>query len=260
MALGTLLRAGMVEMDERDRPITVASGAKADYGIDAPGVVLAFTAMGVIALFAMTFAAGGNAAWPLIGFFSIWAVLGVGTAILMMFASKSGKKRLWERTLDGLALGGDERSLDVGCGRGLVLVETAKRLPHGRATGIDIWRSKDQSGNARVVTEANAAAEHVADRVDVRDGDMRELPFPDGSFELVTASLAIHNIKERSGRDQAVREISRVLSPGGRAVIVDIAKIDEYQAVLRAEGLDVERSGMHFSIYPPARTLTARKT
>lgn len=247
-------------MTEREQPISVASGARSDYGIDAPGVVLASSAIGAIALFAMTFSAGGNAPATLVVFFSIWAVSGIGTASYMVYASKRGKKALWERTLDGLSLDGDERSLDVGCGRGLVLIETAKRLPRGHVTGIDIWRSKDQSGNAHVVTQANAAAEHVADRVEVRDGDMRELPFPDGSFDLVTASLAIHNIATRDGRDRAVREMSRVLAPGGRAVIVDIAKTREYQEVLRAEGLTVERSAMSLSIYPPARTLTARKT
>jgi arsenite methyltransferase len=230
------------------------------YGIDAPSVVLTFTVLGVVSFFGACFAAGGNSP-PLVVFFLLAMLSTAPTAAYMVYSSTKAKKRLWQRTLDGLDLTGAERTLDVGCGRGLVLIETAKRVPEGHATGIDLWRSKDQSGNTRSITEANATSVGVADRVDVRDGDMRELPFSDESFDLVTASLAIHNIGERVGRNRAVEEVARVLAPGGRIVIIDIGRTNEYEAELARAGLtDVRRSGLSFVIYPPVRTVTAHKS
>lgn len=87
----------------------------------------------------------------------------------------------------------------------------AKRLPQGHAIGVDIWSQVDQGKNSKAATLNNATIEGVADRVEVRDGDMRELPLPDANVDVVVASLAIHNIKGRGGRRQAIREIVRVL-------------------------------------------------
>jgi arsenite methyltransferase len=246
--------------DERVRPVPAgARPPQPSYGIDAPGVVMTFTVLGILFLFGATFAAAGNAV-GLVVFFLLAALSTAPTAVAMIWSSVRGKKRMWERTLDGLHLRGDERALDMGCGRGLVLIETARRLPTGTATGVDLWRSKDQSGNSRFVTESNADSVGVGDRVDVRDADMRDLPFADGSFDLITASLAIHNIDEATGREAAVREMTRVLAPGGRIVIIDIGRTNEYDAVLRDAGLDdVERSGLRFAIYPPVRTVTANR-
>src|SRR5438874_15927 len=88
-----------------------------------------------------------------------------------------------ESSIDGLRLRGDERVLDMGCGRGAVLTAVAKRLRSGRVSGIDVWSARDQSGNARNVTLRNASLEGVADRVEVETGDMRAIPFPDAAFE-----------------------------------------------------------------------------
>jgi ubiquinone/menaquinone biosynthesis C-methylase UbiE len=132
-----------------------------------------------------------------------------------------GKLRVWRRELDRAALKGDEQLLDLGCGRGAVLIEAAGRLPTGRAVGVDLWSGKDQSRNRPEVTLANAAAAGVSDRVDVQTADMTELPFADGSFDVVTSALAIHNIPSRERRCRAVDEAMRVLRPGGRLIVAD---------------------------------------
>jgi ubiquinone/menaquinone biosynthesis C-methylase UbiE len=110
--------------------------------------------------------------------------------------------------------------LDLGCGRGAVLIAAARRVPRGRAVGVDLW-SADQSGNRPEATRANAAAAGVADRVEVRTGDLTALPFPDHSFDVVTSAMAIHNIKSAEGRYRALDEAVRVLRPGGRLLIAD---------------------------------------
>jgi ubiquinone/menaquinone biosynthesis C-methylase UbiE len=132
-----------------------------------------------------------------------------------------GKLRVWERELDRIGLKGDEQLLDLGCGRGVVLIEAARRLPTGRAVGADLWSGKDQSGNSPEAALANAAAAGVADRVEVHTADMTALPFADGTFDVVTSALAIHNIPSAEGRYRAVDEAMRVLRPGGQLLVAD---------------------------------------
>ena len=73
--------------------------------------------------------------------------------------------------------------MDVGCGRGLLLIGAAKRLTTGRAIGLDVWRRQDQAGNDPAATIANAQADGVAERVELREGDARQLPFDDQTFD-----------------------------------------------------------------------------
>lgn len=105
--------------------------------------------------------------------------------------------------------------------RGAVLLAAAKRLPRGRAIGIDLWRA-DQTDNSPSATMANAELEGVADRIEVRTADMTALPFADESFDVVVSSLAIHNIPSRDGRRLALIEAVRVLRPGGRLAVADL--------------------------------------
>ena len=158
-----------------------------------------------------------------------------GSAVSYLYSTGPGKRAIWAQLLDELDLRGDEQVLDVGCGRGAVLMLAARRLPGGRAVGADVWRRRDQSGNSRAATERNAVAEGVRDRVELVDADARHLPFASASFDLVVSSLAISNIREASGRAQALREAARVLRPGGRLRIADEGA-DRYAAVLLAAG------------------------
>ena len=115
--------------------------------------------------------------------------------------------------------------LDVGCGRGAVLILAAHRLPRGNAVGVDIWRARDQSADSHAATERNAVLEGVDDRVEVIDADARELPFPTASFDLVVSSITIHNIADEEGRNRALVEATRVLRPGGQ--LLELTRILE---------------------------------
>jgi arsenite methyltransferase len=213
-----------------------------NYGIDAPGVVRVFVLLGVVGLAALgTRVAGlwnermGLAAgigWPAMCF-----GLSMGlTGAVMWWDSKVGKVRRRDRVLAGLPWRGDETVLDVGCGRGLYLIGAARRVPGGRAVGIDVWNTADLSGNAMDATRRNAEVEGVADRVELKTADAREMPFADGTFDVILSSMALHNIYDAAGREKAIREIARVLKPGGRAAILDMRHTARYADAFRAAG------------------------
>ena len=184
------------------------------YGVDAPAVPAVLGAAGVACCLAAARRRPGRIAMAATG------TLLLANAGVYLHTTLRGKLRIWERELDRADLHGNEQLLDLGCGRGAVLIAAARRLPTGRAVGADLW-TRDQSGNSPEVTLANAAAAGVADRVEVHTADMTALPFPDGSFDVVTSALAIHNIPSRDGRHRAVDEAMRVLRPGGQLLIAD---------------------------------------
>jgi arsenite methyltransferase len=170
------------------------------------------------------------------GLSGLWLIL---NAVVFVHTTRAGKFAAWSELLDRLELKGDERLLDIGCGRGAVLLMAAQRLPRGRAVGIDLWSTKDQSGNAESVTRRNAKLEGVADRVELHTGDMRQLPFADDAFDVVVSSLAIHNVPGADQRARAVREAARVLKKGGTLMIADIRHTGAYARELEGSGLTI---------------------
>jgi arsenite methyltransferase len=206
--------------------MTITVSKKANYGIDAPPVIRNLVIAGVVYIATVLILKPLTLTQPVIstiviipGFILGWFLL--LSVLLMVWSSKVGKFILPEQLIDSLALHGDEALLDVGCGRGLFLNVAARRLTKGKATGIDIWQSQDQSGNRPEVTLANEQAEGVAKRVEIKTGDMRELPFPDETMDVIISSIALHNIYEKEGQERAVREIARVVRASGKIAIVD---------------------------------------
>ena len=239
---------------------------KPDYGIDAPGfqrfaryggvasVVVGrlLTEHGVMNSLAWYQRIGTALMWAGVAFF----IVGSG----MYLGSRVGKLYLRNRILNSIAWRGDEQVLDIGCGHGLMLLGAAKHLTSGRAVGIDIWSQVDQQDNSSEATIQNARLEGVAERVEVKSADARELPFPENSFDVVVSSFAIHNIPEAAGRETAVREIARVLKPGGQLALADIRYTKRYEEVLRSLGWQqTERWSRSFIFVTPTRVLRATK-
>ena len=155
---------------------------KLDYGTDAPGVIRnLFVAAGVL-LAGLVFApqragpfriAGADVTFELRGMFAGPAVgCLVGGALMILYA-EWGKFRHRDRMLAMIAWTGAENVLDVGTGRGLLALGAAKKLTTGTAVGIDVWSEKDLTGNTADAFLANAEAEGVAERVEVRNADAR---------------------------------------------------------------------------------------
>ena len=213
--------------------------------------------VGVALLLLATEGVGGS----IVVGWGIWAlVVGGVIALPMIFSSLVGKVRVRDRVLTGLRLRGDEDVLDLGCGSGLMLLGAASRCPHGSATGIDLWRSRDQAGSSRARCWDNAERLGVTDRVHLIDGDIAELPCEDESFDIVLACLAVHNLHPDSRRERAIAEAARVLRPGGRLAIIDIFGTRSYVRVAGSCGLvQVQRSGLLAGLFPPGRLVTAQK-
>lgn len=223
-----------------------STSSPADYGIDAPYVIRNLLTAGAAALLVFLLIATGvwNGRIGGIRFapsgFLFMSIGLLASGVGMWSGSKFGKVKERETLLSLIDWRGDEQVLDVGCGRGLLLIGAARRLTTGQATGIDIWQSEDLSGNKPDATEENARREGVADRVQLRTADMRKMPFPDGAFDVIVSRAAIHNLYSSDDRVAAVREIARVLKEGGQAVIDDIRHGAQYTAVLTGSGCEVE--------------------
>ena len=230
---------------------------RGSYGIDAPyllAVPLLLIVSGVVQ------AALTHSAWPLGGAALVMAFSGFG-----LHASRRGKFVVWDRLFDQLHLIGHEQILDLGCGRGAVLLLGARRLTTGQAVGADLWRTADQAGNDPDATRRNAVAEGVADRVELRTADMTSLPFDDNSFDIVVSNVAIHNVKTSAGRDRAIEEAVRVLRPGGRLLIADLRATSQYRQRLATLGMtNVARRNLGWRMWwsgpwLPTRLVTATK-
>jgi arsenite methyltransferase len=243
---------------------------RGDYGVDgdysvvsARGQAAIVTAV-LLVLIALTvwgLVAGVPVAAWIAGVLAVLWALFVGS---FLYTTLIGKFRVWARILGGLGLRGDERVLDLGCGRGALLLMAAALVPSGRAVGIDLWRA-DQTGNGPDATLRNAEREGVADRVELTTGDITALPFPDGSFDLVVSNLVLHNISAVDGRRAALDEAVRVLRPGGRLVLGDLMHTGEYRDRLRELGLtDARRRNLGprmwwGSPFLPTRLVTATR-
>jgi len=228
-----------------------------DYGVDGPGFVIGLLSGGAVLV--ASGAALRKFGAPKLGvaLLTVGAIALVPGALGLLYV-KRGKYRHRDRLLDRIRWRGDEHTLDIGTGGGLLLVGAAKRAPAGRAFGVDTWSRRDLSGNTCERAMRNARIEGVADRVEIRNEDARKLSFPDESFDVVVSMLCIHNIEE-PGRQEALREAVRVCKAGGTVLISDLADTAGYAATFRELGLTTVRTAPFADTFPPQRIVEARK-
>ncbi|MBI4291530.1 MAG: methyltransferase domain-containing protein [Betaproteobacteria bacterium] len=118
-----------------------------------------------------------------------------------------------EEYLHLLGLAPGERVLDVGCGSGVVTRAMAGRVaPEGRAVGIDT------SPALVAVAREYADAAGFAGSVEFHEGDCRNLPFPDASFDAVIAATVLAHVPDA---ERALAEMVRVARQGGRVGVFD---------------------------------------
>ncbi len=117
-------------------------------------------------------------------------------------------------TLARMQLRPNDRVLDVGCGTGELLTRLAAKFPSSKLAGLD-----------PVPEMLNVAKGKLSAEVDLRVGWANALPWNEGSFDVVVSCNMFHYITHPVA---AIREMERVLRPGGQLVITDWC--DDYLA------------------------------
>ena len=102
------------------------------------------------------------------------------------------------------------RLLDIGCGTGVFLLRVHETYPSAEVWGLDYCRDMIEQGRNRFGTD-------IA-QIRWLQGDSEKLPFPTGSFDVVTCANSFHHYPNQAG---AVSEMHRLLRPGGRLMILD---------------------------------------
>jgi ubiquinone/menaquinone biosynthesis C-methylase UbiE len=114
-------------------------------------------------------------------------------------------------TLDAAELRHGDVLVDIGCGSGKLVVAAA-RTHSGPAIGVD--------ATPGMIVRARRRARREGVKADFREGVAEHLPFADGSVHAVTSSYFFHHLPSDL-KVKALREMWRVLAPGGRLVITD---------------------------------------
>lgn len=189
------------------------------------------------------------APWNLIGaglalagglYLLVMAIIGLGLTMFLRHQRMSMRHAI----VRSIPWRGDEQVLDVACGSGTLIIGMAQQLTSGKATGIDIYQPRSGGGTLKMLLD-NARAEGVADRIEFKEMNARQMSFADGSFDVVGSSMALHHIgSNREEMKAAVIEMLRVLKPGGYLGLVDIAPMIEIaEATLKQAGVQMIGSG-----------------
>jgi demethylmenaquinone methyltransferase / 2-methoxy-6-polyprenyl-1,4-benzoquinol methylase len=139
-----------------------------------------------------------------------------GVYDLMNTAMTAGMHHRWrQRAADRAELQPGDVALDACCGTGDLAIELAARVgPEGTVVGCDF--SEPMLELAR-----RKAGDRELSQVRFEWADALELPYPDGAFDAVTVGFGARNLADLDG---GLRELARVLRPGGRLVILEITQ------------------------------------
>jgi len=123
--------------------------------------------------------------------------------------------RLRRRQIELAGVREGEAVLDVGCGPGALTVLAGLAAGRkGSAAGIDLA--------PRMIERARRKAKRIGLEIDFRVASVDDIPWPDGSFDLVISSMMFHHLPVRI-KEAALLEIHRVLKPEGRLFLYDFA-------------------------------------
>jgi SAM-dependent methyltransferase len=146
--------------------------------------------------------------------------------------SPSGRRRAQRRAelfVDRGGLGPGRRVLELGCGTGVFLEKTARSgaVIHG----LDLSEDLLAKARARLKDLAN---------VTLDEGNAEQMPYPAGDFDVVYGSSVLHHLD----LDAALKEIHRVLKPGGRLIFAEPNILNPQVAVMFHLGMTKEYFGV----------------
>jgi demethylmenaquinone methyltransferase / 2-methoxy-6-polyprenyl-1,4-benzoquinol methylase len=124
-------------------------------------------------------------------------------------AMTAGLDRRWRRLTAEAVVSPGDRVLDACCGTGDLALASRRLLGSGKVTGLDFSEAMLERARRK-----SAEIEWIR-------GDLLRLPFQDGAFDVVTVGFGVRNVEDL---DRALRELRRVLKPGGRLAILEIVR------------------------------------
>lgn len=182
-------------------------------------------------------------------------------SLWMIFSSLWGKEKVFDALIASCQLNQGSHLLDVGCGSGRFLIKVSSYLKEGKALGLDLLRKGDQTRNSAKNFLKNIENQELNRKIQLLEGDMRKIPMESTSVDIVTASLAIHNIVSAEGRSRALEEISRVLKPGGQVALMDFRYTKEYKKFFEGtlQWPNVMVTKRYWWMFPPTKIVKAQK-
>lgn len=127
-----------------------------------------------------------------------------------------GLDQRWRRrTVAALQLGERPRVLDLATGTGDLAIAIANARPGASVIGLD------PSAEMLAIAGTKVAKKHLADRIELVIGDAQKLPYADCELDAVTIAFGIRNVPDRAA---ALREMARVVRPGGRIAILELGE------------------------------------
>lgn len=135
---------------------------------------------------------------------------------LLIWLLTFGRERQFrERLLEPARLQVGESVLDVGCGTGTLAIAAKRRVGQtGAVWGLD--------ASAPMIARATTKAQKAGVAVTFETGVAESLPFENERFDVVLCTVMLHHLP-RAAREKGIREMRRVLKPGGRLLVVDFA-------------------------------------
>lgn len=107
------------------------------------------------------------------------------------------------------------QGIDLGCGPGHLVLQLARLAPGTRWTGVDL------SQEMLALAGERASRAGLGERSAFKQGDAQAIPFPDASLDIVVSSLSLHHWSDPVA---VLKEITRVLRPGGAYLIFDLRR------------------------------------
>ena len=124
----------------------------------------------------------------------------------------------WRKALvRALACGGDAKVLDVATGTGDVAMAIARAHPDARVVGLDPSAGMLAVAHRKITQKGHGLEARIALTV----GDAQAMPFPDDRFDAACVSFGIRNVPDRA---RAIREMVRVVKPGGRVAVLELGE------------------------------------
>lgn len=125
-----------------------------------------------------------------------------------------GMDKGWRRrTVKSLNLGDAPRVLDVATGTGDLAIDIARARPNGHVIGLD------PSEQMLAIAGEKIAKKKLADQIELVVGDAQQLPYKDCEMDAATIAFGIRNVPDRL---QGLRELARVVRPGGRVAVLEL--------------------------------------